>query len=98
MELLPVSPEAEHFTVRIHNDGVLVPSEMKEKIFEPFFRGKGAGNQPGTGLGLSIARSLAQLHQGTLELQYDDHRNVFVLTLPIHQEIEFNLSKWKSIT
>lgn len=99
IELLPVSPDAEHFTVCIQNDGTLIPSEMKEKIFEPFFRGKGAGNQPGTGLGLSIARSLTQLHQGTLELQYTHNRhNIFVLTLPIHQEIEFNLSKWKSIS
>jgi signal transduction histidine kinase len=97
-ELLPVAPGAEHFTVRVHNDGVLIPAGMKEKIFEPFFRGKDAGSQPGTGLGLSIARSLAQLHQGTLELQYASHHNVFVLTLPIQQEIAFNLSKWKSIS
>ncbi|MBC9932274.1 ligand-binding sensor domain-containing protein [Chitinophaga qingshengii] len=99
IELLPVEENDQYFTIHIQNDGVLIPSEMKEKIFEPFFRGKSADNQPGTGLGLSIARSLVQLHQGTLTLQYAHHRyNVFVLTLPIHQEIEFNLSKWKNIS
>ncbi|RBL88887.1 ligand-binding sensor domain-containing protein [Chitinophaga flava] len=96
IDLLSAADTAETFIIRISNDGIPVPPEMKEKIFEPFFRGKATANQPGTGLGLSIARSLALLHQGTLELQYTDAgHNVFVLTLPVHQEIEFNLSKWK---
>ncbi|WP_423146075.1 ligand-binding sensor domain-containing protein [Rubrolithibacter danxiaensis] len=79
------------FTILIKNDGYLIPYEMKDKIFESFFRIKGAEKQSGTGIGLSLARSLAELHKGTLNLLYtEDEYNVFALTLPIHQEIEFN--------
>ena len=81
------------FAVTIKNDGHLIGAEMKDKIFEPFFRIKGFEKLPGTGIGLSLARSLAVLHNGTIELQLtDDKLNVFVLKLPIHQKIEFNLN------
>jgi len=81
------------FSVTIKNDGHIIAAEMKEKIFEPFFRIKGFEKFPGTGIGLSLARTLAALHSGTIELHpTDEQLNVFVLTLPIHQEIEFDLN------
>ncbi|MDB5012681.1 MAG: signal transduction histidine kinase, partial [Daejeonella sp.] len=52
----------------------------------------------GTGIGLSLARSLTQLHTGKLTLKpTENDLNVFELVLPIHQQIEFNLRKWKNI-
>lgn len=71
--------------------------EMKEKIFEPFFRARSTPDKPGTGIGLSLSRSLTILHKGSLELiNGEADMNVFSLTLPVHQDIEFNLSKWKT--
>ena len=65
---------------------VLFP-DMKEKIFEPFFRLKETEKQKGTGIGLALSRSLAQLHKGVLEFkESEDGLNVFLLTLPISQE------------
>lgn len=40
-----------------------VPPELRERIFEPFFRLPGAGDG-GAGLGLSIARQVARRHGG----------------------------------
>jgi signal transduction histidine kinase len=66
---------------------------MREKIFEPFFRLKETEKQKGTGIGLALARSLTELHKGTLELKKpENNMNVFALKLPVHQETEFNLS------
>lgn len=91
--LLPFSKEDNFFTIEIKNDGYLIPYEMKEKIFEPFFRLKETEKQKGTGIGLALSRSLAELHKGILDLgQPENNLNVFFLTLPIHQENEFNLS------
>lgn len=71
--------------VEIQNDGYFILPEMKDKIFEPFFRIKEAENQPGSGIGLALALALTQMHNGTLELKESkNHRNVFVLHLPIH--------------
>jgi ligand-binding sensor domain-containing protein/signal transduction histidine kinase len=82
------------FRVEVKNDGYLIPFDMKEKIFESFFRIKENGKQSGTGIGLALSRSLAELHNGTLYLKEPGGTmNVFVLVLPIHQKIEFNLSR-----
>ncbi len=94
INLLPIAPEEDHFTILIKNDGPLIPAEMKEKIFEPFFRLKETESQSGTGIGLSLALSLTTLHKGSLKLYpIEQELNIFALTLPIRQEIEFNLGR-----
>jgi DNA-binding response OmpR family regulator len=80
----------ETFRTEVMNDGAPIPEEMKEKIFEPFFRiddNNNANNlRPGTGLGLPLARSLAALHKGELYVETAvDRQNVFVLQLPLTQ-------------
>lgn len=74
------------FAIEFENDGDLIPEDMREKIFEPFVRLKKNEKQKGTGIGLALARSLAELHGGTLHVKAHKAHNVFVLTLPIHQE------------
>ncbi|MFQ9020866.1 MAG: sensor histidine kinase [Parabacteroides merdae] len=37
---LQLSPDYETFTIDFINDGTPIPAELKEKIFEPFFRVK----------------------------------------------------------
>lgn len=86
------------FSVEVRNDGYLIPYEMKEKVFEPFFRLKETEKQKGTGIGLALALSLAQLHKGHLNLlEPKNNMNTFCLTLPVHQENEFNINyeKWQ---
>jgi signal transduction histidine kinase/ligand-binding sensor domain-containing protein/DNA-binding response OmpR family regulator len=92
IQVLPCHSEDVFFSIEIKNDGYLIPFEIRENIFEPFFRLQENGHKPGTGIGLPLARSLAELHKGTLELQRPENDlNVFVLRLPIHQEKEYNL-------
>lgn len=77
------------FTIDFVNDGKPIPPESREKIFEPFFRlDAQVGDKPGTGLGLPLARSLAEMHHGTLLLlpETEEGRTVFRLTLPIRQK------------
>ncbi len=53
--------------IRIRDNGDGIPEALREKIFQPFFSTKPAGE--GTGLGLSMAYEIiANLHQGTLEV------------------------------
>jgi len=87
------------FRIRVISDGKHIPAEMADKIFEPFYRMKETDMKPGTGIGLSISRSLAELHNGYLRLDNDGtEANVFILALPVHQLVEFNLNgKWKKL-
>ena len=94
VELLRKEPNDCTFTIEIRNNGYIVPYEMREKIFEPFFRMKESEQQTGTGIGLSLSRSLAELHKGLLVLNKSrNNLNIFNLTLPIRQEKEIDLRK-----
>lgn len=91
---LELTNEEKTFQITIQNDGYLVPADMKEQVFEPFFRLKEAEKQSGSGIGLSISKSLTELHKGRLELgEARNNMNTFILTLPVHQEIEFDLHR-----
>jgi ligand-binding sensor domain-containing protein/signal transduction histidine kinase/DNA-binding response OmpR family regulator len=78
------------FRIKVSNDGLLIPAEMKEKIFEPFFRiddESGNSIKSGAGLGLPLARSLAELHKGKLYLEIlPAQLNIFILQLPLTQD------------
>ncbi|MDP5201770.1 two-component regulator propeller domain-containing protein [Flavobacterium sp. DG2-3] len=78
-------------TLIVKNDGNVIPIHLKDKIFEPFFRVDNSSTASGTGIGLSLAHSLAQLHNGSLDLVEDPNYNIFELILPLHQEEEFML-------
>lgn len=81
------------FELRIENDGYLVPNESKEIIFEPLVRLK-TGKQAGSGIGLALARSLAELHKGTLQMDREiTDKNVFILHLPVHHHFDEGLPK-----
>lgn len=86
-----------YFRIVVKSDGAIIPAAAAEKIFEPFYRVKESKSLPGTGIGLSISRALTELHQGTLVLdQHNTTYNAFILKLPVHHSIEFNLQeKWK---
>src|SRR5690606_1565738 len=76
--VLPFTEDDDKFTIVIKNDGYLIPYEMKEKIFETFFRIRETNKESGTGIGLALARSLVDLHKGMLVLaQPEDGMNVF---------------------
>lgn len=91
-------PDAETgsvFCVRTRNDGAVVPDAMKEDIFKPFVRydEKESGEvTTGTGIGLALARSLAELHKGTLAMEAGEEENVFCLTLPVVQDSTITLT------
>jgi ligand-binding sensor domain-containing protein/signal transduction histidine kinase/DNA-binding response OmpR family regulator len=78
-------------TLVVKNDGNLIPFQLKDKIFEPFFRVDNMDSTSGTGIGLSLAHSLTQLHNGNLQLIPDSELNVFELIVPLHQKEEFML-------
>ncbi|MEE2808636.1 MAG: ATP-binding protein [Verrucomicrobiota bacterium] len=73
------------YQISISNTGPMIPSEIKEKIFERFYRvdsARGPGKS-GFGLGLSLARVIALAHGGQLNLSSSEGGiNCFVMTLP----------------
>lgn len=67
--LISTNIEQEVVNISIQNNGIAIPPEIAEHMFEPFFttnRSKG-----GTGLGLSAAFNAATLLKGTMSYQAD---------------------------
>ena len=86
---LLIDEQKDCLQIKFSNDGYLVPPEMNQKIFEPFFRLKQNEKQKGTGIGLALSISLAKLHNGNLELLPSTNGlNNFLLTLPLQQSGE----------
>src|SRR5262249_20901360 len=57
----------DHVEITIRDNGTGIPPEVKEKIFNPFFTTKPAGE--GTGLGLSISHDIiVKQHGGSIEV------------------------------
>lgn len=75
------------FCIEVRNDGEVIPAELSEKIFDPFYQvKKDKDKNSSSGIGLSLARSLAELHYGKLYFEERDGLNVFILELPVEQK------------
>jgi GAF domain-containing protein len=68
--------------IRIRDNGMGIPTEFREKIFNPFFTTKPAGE--GTGLGLSISHDIiVKQHGGQLDVSsVPGEYTEFAITLP----------------
>lgn len=74
--------------ISVADQGPCIPPELRERIFEPFFRVDTARSRElgGTGLGLALVRAIAEVHGGSVWVE--EHQaggNRFVLRLPAAQ-------------
>ncbi|MGZ5873441.1 MAG: GAF domain-containing protein [Bradyrhizobium sp.] len=68
--------------IRIRDNGTGIPAEVKEKMFNPFFTTKPAGE--GTGLGLSMSHDIiVKQHGGKIDVDTEPGAfTEFIITLP----------------
>ena len=69
--------------VIVADDGPGISPELRERVFERFFRGDEARSDSGsTGLGLSIVRAVAERHGGAVDVVDSDTGARFEVSLP----------------
>jgi two-component system, OmpR family, sensor histidine kinase QseC len=51
------------------DSGPGIPKELREKVFEPFYRIESKDGVMGSGLGLSIVKQIVQIHNAAIELK-----------------------------
>ncbi|HEX2011816.1 MAG TPA: ATP-binding protein [Roseateles sp.] len=83
--LLELRRRANRLELRVCDRGPGVPAEMRERIFEPFFRMPGHAEQAGgVGLGLSLVKQIAERHRGSVRCEArEGGGSCFVLSLPV---------------
>jgi signal transduction histidine kinase len=68
----------------VDSEGPPIPVDDRERIFEPYNRGRGERRIRGAGLGLAICRRIAERHGGTIGIadSTGEDGNRFFVTLP----------------
>ena len=71
----------DYIRVKIADTGIGIRKADMEKIFNPFFSSKPAGQ--GTGMGLSVCSHLIQQHGGTIGVESERGKGTtFIIDLP----------------
>jgi PAS domain S-box-containing protein len=79
--------------IDVKDEGIGIPMEAQERVFDRFYRGEDALvlATPGTGLGLSIVKQLVEMHNGKIWLKSSGipgQGSTFTFTLPVYQPEE----------
>ena len=75
--------EAGCWRISVRDEGLGIPSEHHERIFEPFFRLHPASKDGGSGVGLSICRRLVEAHGGEIGVtSAPGEGSTFAFTIP----------------
>ncbi len=87
-----VTLDADHkeFKVEVRDNGIGIPKEDAEHIYERFYRVDKSHSREigGTGLGLAITKNAIMMHRGTISLESTlGEGSVFTVTIPLtHQK------------
>ena len=86
-QLKVTTSSSEQFViVEIEDSGVGIPTEIQDKVFQPFFTTKDSGE--GTGLGLDIVKRIVEKHFGEIGFREGKSSGTcFWVKLPINQEL-----------
>ena len=83
-----------HARISVIDEGPGIPADMREQVFEKFFRIPGrepldASRPRGIGLGLPIARRLIEAQGGQIWIESGTagRGTAFIITLPLSEEI-----------
>lgn len=76
--IISIDRNEQHQTqITVANNGCMIPLEIQDKIFIPFFTTR----ESGSGIGLSLSKQIVQLHHGYLFMESDIEITKFVIVL-----------------
>ena len=84
-----VTAEADTVQVSVANYGYVIPAEELPLIFNKFYRVEQSRSSKtgGTGLGLAIAKSIVDMHGGTISVTSDLNGTVFTVKLKVYFDV-----------
>ncbi|MCE5219033.1 sensor histidine kinase, partial [bacterium] len=77
--------DQEQVVLQVQDDGIGIPADELDRIFEEFYRSSASRKAgiPGTGLGLAIVRSILEHHQAQITVDSEPGRgSTFTVRLP----------------
>lgn len=78
--------DANRITIAISDNGVGIPQDEIDQLFDRFFRASTSVGIPGTGIGLNLANDLVAMHGGNIAVESEiDVGTTFTIELPVRQ-------------
>lgn len=72
------------YVLTVSDNGIGIPANILNKIFDPFFRGDVSRNTEGAGLGLTLSKKIIENHKGTISIKSEENKGTNVtISLPI---------------
>ncbi len=79
--------EDNHVIFQVQDEGIGIPIEDQQKLFESFARASNVGAIAGTGLGLSIVKKCVNLHGGQITVESEvGAGTTFTVSLPLDKQ------------
>lgn len=99
--LIRIFDKGDSILISIKDDGIGIPLEHQENIFDRFKKVDRSFTRKaeGSGIGLSIVKSLVELHKGTIELlSEEDVGSEFIIELPALDNWDAHQDKIKELS
>lgn len=84
---LRLSSEGSDAIVSVEDDGPGVPHEIRDKLFQRFFRAEASRSMPGNGLGLSLVAAVVRAHGGSVVAE--DASSGLRMVIRLHKAEDF---------
>jgi signal transduction histidine kinase/ligand-binding sensor domain-containing protein/DNA-binding NarL/FixJ family response regulator len=84
-----VNADDKYVNVSVCDNGIGIPKEKMEKIFDRFYQVDGGHTreQEGTGIGLSLTKELVELHKGKIEVESEEGKGTtLTISIPLGKE------------
>jgi signal transduction histidine kinase len=84
--ILEAKPTDNQLHCTVTDDGIGIPPEQCDRLFDPYFRGSQKPKSVGLGLGLYLCRQIIEAHGGAIGVRSRvGEGTTFWFTLPLHQ-------------
>lgn len=87
---MDLSTSEKTVTIRVHDHGLGIPREQRDKIFDRFYRASGPKQRaiPGLGMGLYIVAEIVKGHGGNITVDRTVGKgSTFTVTLPLMRDV-----------
>ncbi|XCF05947.1 two-component regulator propeller domain-containing protein [Tamlana crocina] len=90
--------EAKKMILEVSDNGIGIPEESHEKIFNRFYQARTTVENTGTGIGLSLVKALVEIHKGEIKVNSSIGKgSVFTVELPVNKNAYNNDELFKAV-